>query len=485
MTKFNRFKLKAFDIYCNQKLVNFSLIIIFFLTTILTLYLQNGYSIFSSNFLDSKERLFMSNAEFYILFIIDLFLYCFGYILVLKNYKISFPFWILILISTLFLAEIIRTCVSVSTTSYSFYSTENVLVTFDYSITADVAIQNLFSELIFMFFILEVAYVFPKLPFFKKLFISVLFIGLVFVLIACLYSYIAEFETYKLILKDPSGRISVLSFFTHKNMFGLFLLVGVICALLLNYFKHCFIYHFFILLFDFTVLFTFSKSTMIVLYRLSFFNLIYVWVYSYKLSKRYFIQYSIFASFIVISVVILGIIAISNEKCFLGVIYNHILDSIKNEHNTVDLRYILWGNLNQMMNSFYRVVFGYSYRVGYDVFYNFNKIVNPRDQVVTVHNGFYEILLDYGLIGFVLICFVYALIVYKIFKLFTYKKYAISTMLLAIEIALIMNTYVESRIVFYRDYCSLPFTFLAYVIVEYFYVTAYKECDVQLVLNKF
>ena len=136
MTKFNRFKLKAFDIYCNQKLVNFSLIIIFFLTTILTLYLQNGYSIFGSNFLDSKERLFMSNAEFYILFIIDLFLYCFGYILVLKNYKISFPFWILILISTLFLAEIIRTCVSVSTTSYSFYSTENVLVTFDYSITA-------------------------------------------------------------------------------------------------------------------------------------------------------------------------------------------------------------------------------------------------------------------------------------------------------------------------------------------------------------
>lgn len=340
-----------------------------------------------------------SNREFLVYFIILFILIC-GYFFLERKYnKISFNYIVVISLFALFAISVMMIILQPELTSYTGTSKDGVVTTVLIKITT---YQRL-RYIVISFLTFLVAYLFfvvlpKKWIFFRQLnWVYVVFI--IVTLLTVLYSYIMEAPQYISIFTGFDRPRGIKAWFSHPNVYGLMLMLGVFASLYLSSQKPRLILHVLTFFFLFNISLTFSLTSLVIC---SLVVLIY-YVFRFFLTLKSHPKLNISIFLILSGILILGIGVFVFLYCHNVSIVEKIVQLIydgfiKSGYSTLESRIVLWKNtLSILLESPFYLIFGR----GIGVFQTLLDGVNASqlNEIVTTHNGFVEVMGNGGIIS--------------------------------------------------------------------------------------
>lgn len=292
----------------------------------------------------------------------------------------------------------------------------------------------------------------PSLKRLKYIFAAVV----LFVLGITIYSVIKEYSVYEYIanrkITEPSKFSLIKSIFMNANMYSGMLLMGIASAIGLNYFKKNPLSYIAIIGFSIIQIFVNSISgviislTLVVVYfAIEIFN-------NFKDKKKY-AYLSLFAYVVpLVTLVILFCLAQGYEIPVLSNFCRFMYGALSNsDFKTITQRTITWGKCGEFVATHpLQLIFGLGLnntnRVIGGLVYDTHKTV-IKNYTLSAHNGFVQLLMDFGIVGLLVFAFLVGYYFYMIIRLMK-KHYRFALVFLIIGLAYFGYAIGESIIAF-------------------------------------
>ncbi len=333
--------------------------------------------------------------------------------------------------------------------SYSGYSISNRFISF-------------FTDIFFAsYFFIAFDYLKTFSKAFDKALDYFLYAVIAVAFVMTIYSYCAEASKISnnitFLFVDHSGEfdITISSFTSYRNVYGFFLLMGCVACFVLSFIrKPNPIYFILPLYFFITDFLVWSRTPLLCIYLLFVIQLLFYAIFRFKKNKGYAIFSICSLSAVVLLIVfIFGIFR--NSSFSQNLIFD--LESFS-DHGTVESRYALWVRALSMFNSPFYCIFGYNRSPFLEINYTYGGLVH-QGVLWTSHNSFIDVLLSFGLLGFLFILLAIGYLCYSCIMIIK-RTNRIGTGLgfIAIGIVLIVYSCYEPRMLFLMEGTSIFFS---------------------------
>ena len=269
-------------------------------------------------------------------------------------------------------------------------------------------VKHIMSFILFVFTIYSTIFYFsknhPSIRRLRYLFAVIILVVYFFII----YSLVTELDKYETIanadIDSTPGNLNIKSLFLNPNMFAVFILMGICACIGLNYFKkNAFS---FISIVGFTIIQVFVCSLTCILITLTMILIYFIFeiILSFKKNKNrpipYIVLFIMLAGYT--SVIILFCLAQSFDvpkiSGFCRFLYREISQS---NYSSFSNRIELWNNALYASNqNIFTLLFGYGFR---NSEYIVGGLMNTPDHRISCHNGYLQLLLNFGVVG--LACF--------------------------------------------------------------------------------
>ena len=310
------------------------------------------------------------------------------------------------------------------------------------------------SFLSYFFFYLFI-YVIPRSFYYRKQFKWIIYLFLLFLVAGLIYSYVVEFNNYLNFFTNlSSGDIysaTVMSFFGHRNVYGLVLFLGIISLIYLHYLDKKFYWYILITFLCLNMVFTMSKTPILLTAFVIVCYLLMRFFFSYqKHKKRNLITFAIF--FILIAVVLtLVIVGGYIQIPYISKVSNALKDIFYSGSNTFNSRLDIWINTFDLFTShLLNMMFGFGFGVFDHLLYAYQGIIPGAELTSNIHNGYLMLVSQGGIVLFVAFILVIIYLVYVIIKMFKIDK-DLSLMSLFFLIASLGYMMMESRAIIFTN----------------------------------
>ena len=297
-----------------------------------------------------------------------------------------------------------------------------------------------------LFFIISKNMISPKrlLPFY------VIVIGMCFISIG--YSLVTEIEKYKEIFTEGYSSESILSFYWNTNMMAGTMLMGMAAATIINIYAKKPFSKILILLSNLILYFflvvTYSVLSILCGTTLLLFYFIYEVVMAFK--KSFNLGYvSVFAFFVIVTATVCVIACGLNDEN-MGV-FHKILTHIQLEFTRLD--YLSFSHRTQIWDFAFTTViedpsrfyYGFGFGISRTVINEWSKLSSGN--IASTHNGYVQIIFNYGVLGLILYGLYFLLTVYATFRLLR-RRFRFAVTFLFIELIFLFYAMGESVIFF-------------------------------------
>lgn len=253
-------------------------------------------------------------------------------------------------------------------------------------------------------------------------------VGIVAALISLVYSLIVEKSQYAAIFKDDDLKHIVIdSFYGNKNYYGGVLFIGFLSCIIANYYKPRFYKYMLMVIF---MVATLASAAMLpsVISVVALALYLFEEILRFSIKKRWIC--SIFALFALLSAVALVVVfyygVTHTWKGFNG-LDTYLSETFKNkDFLTFTGRTTIWRNVfPYCFKDPFHLVFGYGFMISEKnilaitgAMYN-----NPATGVRTTHNGYLQMIFEYGLIGSVVHVVLIGFFIYSCIRMMIEKKF--------------------------------------------------------------
>lgn len=335
-------------------------------------------------------------------------------------------------------------------------------VTFNFENKTYFLIGSFLSYFFFYLFI----YVVPRSFYYRKQFKWIIYLFLLFLLAGLIYSYVVEYDNYLNFLSSfSSGDIyssTTMSFFGHRNVYGLVLFLGVISLLYLHYLNKKFYWYILIVFLCLNMVFTLSKTPILLTAFILVCYLFMRFLLSFKAHrKRNLITFGVI---FIITMTIIGLVTVGAfyQIPYISKISNAFKDIISSGSNTFDSRLAIWINtFNLFTSNLLNMMFGFGFGVFDHLLFAYQSIVPGAEATSNIHNGYLMLVSQGGIILLASFILVIIYLVYIIIKMYKIDK-DLSLFSLFLLIASLGYMMMESRaIIFTNSPDMIYLTFIA------------------------
>lgn len=364
--------------------------------------------------------------------------------------------------------EIIRV-VTISSDPFTVYTIQNpfkpgATTSVTYGFAASDKAMDIADELLYCCVIYSLFFLFPKFNLRKAISSSLLWLFIAIAILLTLFTFRKE-EVWKYsaifnaVLNGKNALPPVSSFVMNKNAYAFILWIGMMASMVLLEDDKCPLLQWAIIIYlNVMMLFSICKTLFVIQ---AIFMPIYLLYRLIVLIKKH--KTKNFIALICFIVLLLGTLLLT--FLFKG---GNIIQTLKKllgqNHNgiTMEFRHRHWVIAMALMDSPFRILFGWSMNGGENLALAFQHVLFPTDIVRTTHNGLLDIYLRYGLLGalaiFGLIGYLTTYVV-KTIKTKGFDMAFLFMMLFALTFVYSLN---ESKFLFYRD---IPSTMYLAVLV--------------------
>ena len=354
----------------------------------------------NTSFLTPNMNAPLSNSYFYLLLAIGIFSYACLFIFEHVFNKTKFDLVLLIGLTIFF----------VSGTVAIWLFKDGIINEVEVTIDISTKIRYTLSFMMFILTLYVILFIFVKNTITFRNFRLAYIGAIIFSLVAIIYSLITEFEVYKDIFTGNSINGSITSFFWNSNMYVATLYFGTIAAIMLNIMKKNVLWYLAIIIFAFGVSLTVSSLSLVSEILLLFFYMLVEIILSFKKHPiRSGILLGIHIS-LTAAFVLLGFFGRDMDN-FIGHVFTRIYHEIFETNQSS--RDAIWASCTQyVISDPVRLIFGNGFGVAAEI----NRALS---HVNSAHNGFIQILFNYGIVG----CLAYlSIVVYFFFGFFRMFK---------------------------------------------------------------
>ena len=294
------------------------------------------------------------------------------------------------------------------------------IATFEYQVEAWDKIRQTFLLAIYFLTIYSVLFYFNKNhPSIRKVAV-IYFIIIVIALIASIYSWIKELDAIVYNLSGHSSPTSVNSIFWNANMFSLMLLLGMFSCFGLNYFKKNVIWYLLIVYFAMMICFVASLTAIITCFVSIVFYFLVEIIFVIKRHRARGVTFLAIYLTILTSIVVLLAVSLNYDlgyfSSFLSSIYRYFTEA-----NFVSYtgRTQIWSEAtNFLVNHPLNFMFGVGFKNSYPVVGGLMHAYKGwSSNPLSTHNGYIQILMNFGLIGLILYALFFIYYVYCLIRL--------------------------------------------------------------------
>ncbi len=290
--------------------------------------------------------------------------------------------------------------------------------------------------------------------------------GIVTAYIALFYSLFAEAKTYVAMFKGTIGidEIWIQSFFQNPNAFAGFLLLGFISCILANYYKPRLLLYISMLLFFFIMFFT-KSSACIMICGLSLILYLFVEFVRSIVKRKVFRTVYLVCFFLIfiVGIILLFYGSSHNWKLFASIDKYLSFLVFRKDFGNLNNRLFVWKvAFEHIFSRKLHTLFGYGFMLSHNylkVMSNYGVFKDFALTIETVHNGYLQILFEFGIVGFAFYIFGIVYFLYCLVRLLIEKRFHYAFIyFLAFSIVSLYNL-VESTPFFYPGPKEMFYTF--------------------------
>ncbi|MFA6829088.1 MAG: O-antigen ligase family protein [Bacilli bacterium] len=329
-------------------------------------------------------------------------------------------------------------------------------------------ISFLLETLLIVFFGIAFTYIKTFSNKFNKVVNFFLYLLIAVAIVMNIFSYITEsakiVNNLQVIFtnSDKSFDHGIISFTSHRNVYGFFILMASLASMILSFKKKpnplflLLVVYFFI-----TCFYLKSRTPFFLIFSTLMVMLVFNSVFFFKHYKIYSISSMVLFVFIVIFCLLIFCFAPNWE---ISIHFRRLFE-IYNDSGTVLARLDLNTRaLDMLSSSFYYVLFGYGKIPFINIYNTFGTMISQQT-IWSSHNGFLDVLLSYGLVGLASQILCFGVLVYHAISL-AFRKPLISFTYLFVILITIIYGFFEMRVPFGIDPSGLIFVFLLVYPIE-------------------
>ena len=260
----------------------------------------------------------------------------------------------------------------------------------------------------------------PSIRRLKYLFLIVIAVTYFFVI----YSIVTEYAKYEIIANADSETVSsqsIQSLFLNPNMFAGFILMGICAAIGLNYFKKNPLSYITIVGFAIIQVFVCSLTCILVTLSVIFIYFLFEIIITFK--KNFVLAMFKLGIMISVYVVIVLLFAmcqtfdVPHLSSFCRFLYRELSSS---NYNNFSNRTQIWEyTIQASSKEVTSLLFGYGFR---NSEYITGGLINDVDHKISCHNGYLQILLNFGIVGLACFAIFVGVYFYSLIRLFKRHK---------------------------------------------------------------
>ena len=298
----------------------------------------------------------------------------------------------------------------------------------EYTITTFDKVKATLGLVMFLAFLYALFYMFQRTQPHTKTAVIALYVGIAFVYTAVIFSLVKENKSYRAIFSDEPSKevIQIVSFFGNKNYYGGIVFVGILSCMLLNYHRPRFVWYLSIVFLLVMLVSTAAAlPILIALVAVPVYLIEEIARYSYK--RKWYISISATVAFLVLLalVVVFYFGTVFAWKGFIGV-DNFVTEAIaKKDFNTLTHRTDIWAAIfKACFDNPVHMFLGHGFMVSQPQTVAITgSIFNSSIGVRTAHNGYLQILYEFGIIGALLHAFLICYFIYSLIRLVLTKRF--------------------------------------------------------------
>ncbi len=289
--------------------------------------------------------------------------------------------------------------------------TEILITTFD-------KVKATFASVLFLLFAYGLLFAINVTQPHSRVTLVVTYIGIIFVYVTIIYSFIVEGKQYASIFKEgmPTGGFD--SFFGNKNYYGGIIFVGIVACFLANYHKPTLFTYLTILFFSFALITTASVlPTLIMLFAVPIYLIEEVARFAVKRKWRYVVYVMFIIAIVLAAVFVFYFGTIKHWGPMESI--NKYLTQIINNKNFEEMsgRMPIWNKIMSVcFDSGLHAFLGHGFMVA-------QKYTVAYVGVRTTHNGYIQIVYEFGVLGAIVHLLIIGYFVYALIRLMVEKRF--------------------------------------------------------------
>ena len=322
-------------------------------------------------------------------------------------------------------------------------------------------IQASITLILYLSFIYGMLFMFSRTQTHSKFGNVALYIGIIFTYVAVIFSLITERASYLKIFDDTiTSPVSIVSFFGNKNYYGGIIFVGILSCMIINYHRPRLIWYltavFFLLILCSTAA---VLPTLIALVAVPLYLIIDIGRY---IAKRRFVKLS-YVTLTLLGVFALGIVFYLGAKLewkgFKGVdIYITELMNSK-DFNSLTGRTKIWeAVIPHCFDTLSHALFGHGYLITQKHTLGLTATVFGGFNVKTTHNGYIQVLFEFGVVGFAIHAILICYFLYGLIRLLLEKRVYFALIYGFVGLCIAAYNVAESSPIFYSGIKELYMT---------------------------
>lgn len=280
-----------------------------------------------------------------------------------------------------------------------------------------------------------------------------LYVGVIFVYIAIIMSFVLDRDSYLAILADKVDKstVSNKSFFGNKNEYGFVVLCGILVCMLINYHRPRFFWYMTIIFFLWALITTAAMMSIIIgIVSVPLYMLLSIVRNSIK-KKWHLVVFATIATLTALALCLIFYIGVMNHwNGFVGVDEYFTEVIYKKDFKTLTGRTVIWQHLfPYCFDNPIHMVVGHGMMLSEKYIYAITTSFWPEGGVRSAHNGYIQLLFEFGLVGLVVNFILVAMFFYSLIRLLLEKRFYFVLVYGLVALSLAVYNIGESSPLFY------------------------------------
>ena len=297
----------------------------------------------------------------------------------------------------------------------------------DYTITVLDKVKASVVLVMFLLLIYGLIFIYQRTQPHTKTAVVPLYIAIAFVYAAIVFSLIKENKSYKAIFSDDAAKeyIAIVSFFGNKNYYGGIILVGIISCILINYHRPRMVWYLSIAFF-FVILVSTAAVAPIIAATVTIPIYLVEEIIRYSVKRKWYIAISATLTILVLMtlIILFYIGTVLAWKGFIGIDQYITKTIFDKDFKTLTGRTKIWtACFKACIDTPIHAVFGHGFMVSRVQTVALTASIFGGAGVRTTHNGYLQVLFEYGFVGFAVHAILICYFIYSLIRLLLQKRF--------------------------------------------------------------